>query len=99
MFSLKNNAENDAGRLVSGLFLFLKKVLYEVKVSGLYIYLYIYIYIYIYINIYIYIYRYICIDIYISIYIYISPSNWHTIKSNCISLWNIDLEIWSILFP
>ena len=64
MFSLKNNAENDAGRLVSGLFLFLKKVLYEVKVSGLYIYLYIYIYIYI--SIYIYIY----IDIYVSIYIY-----------------------------
>ena len=49
MFSLKNNAENDAGRLVSGLFLFLKKVLYEVKVSGLYIYLYRYIDIYIYI--------------------------------------------------
>ena len=71
MFSLKNNAENDAGRLVSELFLFLKKVLYEVKVSGLQL----------------------------SFNIYISPSNWHTIKSNCISLWNIDLEIWSILFP
>ena len=95
MFSLKNNAENDAGRLVSELFLFLKKVLYEVKVSGLYIYIYIYIYQYIYIYMSIYIY----IDIYIYIYIYISPSNWHTIKSNCISLWNIDLEIWSILFP
>ena len=93
MFPLKNNAENDAGRLVLELFLFLKKVLYEVKVSGLYIYIYIYIYI----NIYIFICRYIYISIYI--YIYISPSNWHTIKSNCISLWNIDLEIWSILFP
>ena len=79
MFSLKNNAENDAGRLVSELFLFLKKVLYELKVSDLQLSF----------NIYIYIYR----------YIYISPSNWHTIKSNCISLWNIDLEIWSILFP
>ena len=60
MFSLKNNAENDAGRLVSELFLFLKKVLYEVKISGMYIYIYIYIYI----NIYIYIYRYIYIYIY-----------------------------------
>ena len=73
MFSLKNNAENDAGRLDSELFLFLIKVLYEVKVSGL--------------------------QLSFNIYIYISPSNWHTIKSNCISLWNIDLEIWSILFP
>ena len=93
MFPLKNNAENDAGRLVLELFVIHKKVLYEEKVSGLYIYIYIYIYI----NIYIFICRYIYISIYI--YIYISPSNWHTIKSNCISLWNIDLEIWSILFP
>ena len=64
MFPLKNNAENDAGRLVLELFLFLKKVLYEVKVSGLYIYIYIYIYQYIYIYMSIYIY----IDIYIYIY-------------------------------
>ena len=58
MFSLKNNAENDAGRLVSELFLFLKKVLYEVKVIGLQLSFNIYIYIYI---LYIYIYRYIYI--------------------------------------
>ena len=57
MFSLKNNAENDAGRLDSELFLFLKKVLYEVKVSGLQLSFNIYIYIYIYIYISIYIYR------------------------------------------
>ena len=57
MFSLKNNAENDAGRLVSELFLFLKKVLYELKVSDLQLSFNIYIYIYIYIYIDIYIYR------------------------------------------
>ena len=49
MFSLKNNAENDAGRLVSELFLFLKKVLYELKVSDLQLSFNIYIYIDIYI--------------------------------------------------
>ena len=51
MFPLKNNAENDAGRLVLELFLFLKKVLYEVKVSGLQLSFNIYIYISIYIYI------------------------------------------------
>ena len=31
---VKNHAENEAGRLVADLFLFFKKVLYEVKASG-----------------------------------------------------------------
>ena len=31
----KNHAENEAGRLVSDLFLFLKKTLYELKTSDL----------------------------------------------------------------
>ena len=31
----KNHAENETGRLVLDLFLFLKKALYEVKASGL----------------------------------------------------------------
>ena len=31
----ENHAENEAGRLVPDLFLFLKKALYEVKASGL----------------------------------------------------------------
>ena len=35
IFSFKNHAENDAGRLVPDLFLFLKKALYEVKASDL----------------------------------------------------------------
>ena len=37
MFFFKNHAENEAGRLVSGLslFCFLKKLLYELKASGL----------------------------------------------------------------
>ena len=35
MLFFKNNAENQAERLVRDLFLFFKKVLYEVKLSGL----------------------------------------------------------------
>ena len=35
IFFFKNNAENEAGRLVPDLFLFFKKALYEVKASGL----------------------------------------------------------------
>ena len=35
MFFFKSHAENETGRLVPGLFLFLKKALYEVKASGL----------------------------------------------------------------
>ena len=31
----QNHAENNAGRLVPDLFLFFKKALYEIKVSGL----------------------------------------------------------------
>ena len=31
---LKNHSQNEAGRLVPGLFLFFKKALYEVKASG-----------------------------------------------------------------
>ena len=31
----KSHAENEAGRLVSGIFLLFKKALYEVKASGL----------------------------------------------------------------
>ena len=34
-FFFKNHAENEAGRLVPDLFLFLKKPLYEVKASGM----------------------------------------------------------------
>ena len=34
-FFFKNHTENEAGRLVSDLFLVFKKVLYEVKASGL----------------------------------------------------------------
>ena len=35
MFFFKNHGENEAGRLVPDLFLFLKKALYEDKASGL----------------------------------------------------------------
>ena len=35
MFFFKNYAENEAGRLVPDLSLFFKKVLFEVKASGL----------------------------------------------------------------
>ena len=35
IFSLKNNAENKADRLVPDLFLFFKKAYYEVKANGL----------------------------------------------------------------
>ena len=35
IFYFKNHTENEAGRLVPNLFLFFKKVLYKVKVSGL----------------------------------------------------------------
>ena len=35
IFFFKNHAGNEAGRLVSDLFLFFKKVQYEVKKSGL----------------------------------------------------------------
>ena len=35
IFFFKNNAENEAGTLVPGLFLFFKKSLYEVKANGL----------------------------------------------------------------
>ena len=35
IFFFKNNADNEAGRLVPDLFLFFKKALYEVKASGL----------------------------------------------------------------
>ena len=35
MFSFKNHAENEAGRLVPHLFLFFKKALYDIKGSGL----------------------------------------------------------------
>ena len=34
IFLFRNHAENVAGRLVPDLFLFFKKALYEVKVSG-----------------------------------------------------------------
>ena len=35
MFFFKNHAENEAEKLVPDLFLFCKKALYEVKLSGL----------------------------------------------------------------
>ena len=35
MFFFKNDAENEAGRLVLDLFLFCKIALYEIKASGL----------------------------------------------------------------
>ena len=35
MFFLKNPTENEAGKLVSDLFLFFKKYIYELKTSGL----------------------------------------------------------------
>ena len=35
IFFFKNHAENEAGRLVRDLFLFFKKVLYQVKASDL----------------------------------------------------------------
>ena len=35
IFFFENHVENEAGRLVPDLFLFLKKALYEVKASGL----------------------------------------------------------------
>ena len=35
IFFLKNHAENEVGRLGADLFLFFKKVLYQVKASGL----------------------------------------------------------------
>ena len=35
IFLFKNHALNEAGRLVLGLFLFLKKALYQVNASGL----------------------------------------------------------------
>ena len=34
-FFFKNHAENEAGRLVTDLFLYFKKALYDVKSSGL----------------------------------------------------------------
>ena len=34
MFFFKNHTENEAERLIPDLFLFLEKVLYEVKASG-----------------------------------------------------------------
>ena len=33
MFFFKNNAENEAGKLVPGLFLFFKETLFDVKAS------------------------------------------------------------------
>ena len=35
IFFFKNNAENEAGRLVPDLFLFFEKALYELKASGM----------------------------------------------------------------
>ena len=35
MFFFVNHAENKAGRIVPGLFLFFKKAVYEVQASGL----------------------------------------------------------------
>ena len=35
MFLFETHAQNEVGRLVSDLFFFFKKVLYEVKASGL----------------------------------------------------------------
>ena len=37
IFSFKNHAENETGRLVPDLFLLFKKALYEVKTSGLHL--------------------------------------------------------------
>ena len=37
IFYFKNHAENEAGRLVSDIFLFFQKALYKVKASGFHV--------------------------------------------------------------